>query len=272
MADQRRIDGEHIEPGMEIVATQGDLGETDVSKPRVTKVVRDSRGQVKDVAILGATISPYTIFWQVQGEKEEKRVGPVKQQLQRSALDIAIGVIGGNLVAFFIMVCTAATLYAHHRSIATAADAAMALQPLLGPYAEYLFAVGFIGAGIVAIPALLASTSYAFAGSFGWLAGLSKKPWQSEGFYLILTCGIIVSMIVALLHFDPIQLMFWANVLNGVLAPVLVVYVLIIGNSRKIMRDQKLDWLTNVGIVIAALLMFAAAVLLFYGLLTGQGG
>jgi len=224
------------------------------------------------VALLGATISPYTIFWQMQEEKEEKRAGSLRQQMHESGLDIAIGVIGGNLIAFFIMVCTAATLFAHHRSIATAADAARALEPLLGPFAEYLFAIGFIGAGIVAIPVLLASTSYAVAGTFGWPAGLSKKPWQSEGFYLILTGGAIASMVVALLHFDPIQLMFWANVLNGVLAPILVVYVLVIGNNREVMHNQRLGLPTNIGLGIAAFIMFAAAILLFYGLATGQGG
>lgn len=224
------------------------------------------------VALLGATISPYTIFWQVQEEKEEKRAGPLRRQMHESALDIAIGVIGGNLIAFFIVVSTAATLFAHHQSIATAADAAKALEPLLGPYAEYLFAVGFIGAGVVAIPVLLASTSYAVAGTFGWPAGLSKKPWQSEGFYLILTGGAIVSIIVALLRFDPIQLMFWANVLNGILAPILIVYLLMIGNNRKVMQDQRLGLATNIALVITVLVMSAAAILLFYGLATGQGG
>lgn len=224
------------------------------------------------VALLGATISPYTIFWQVQEEKEEKRAGSMRQQMRGSARDIAIGVIGGNLIAFFIVISTAATLYAHHQSITTAADAAKALEPLLGPYAEYLFAIGFIGAGVVAIPVLLASTSYAVAGTFGWPAGLSKKPWQSEGFYLILTCGIIVSIIMALLRFDPIQLMFWANVLNGVLSPILVVYLLLVGNSRKVMRDQRLGLPANIALVITILVMSAAAILLFIGLATGQGG
>jgi NRAMP (natural resistance-associated macrophage protein)-like metal ion transporter len=224
------------------------------------------------VALLGATISPYTIFWQVQEEKEQKRTGSIHKQMRGSARDIAIGVIGGNLIAFFIVISTAATLFAHHQSITTAADAAKALEPLLGPYAEYLFAIGFIGAGVVAIPVLLASTSYAVAGTFGWPAGLSKKPWQSEGFYLILTCAIIVSSIIALLRFDPIQLMFWANVLNGVLAPVLVVYLLLIGNSRKVMRDQRLGLPTNIALVITVLVMAAASILLFIGLATGQGG
>src|SRR5579863_1564692 len=224
------------------------------------------------VALLGATISPYTMFWQVQGEKEEKRTGSTRKKLRSAALDIAVGVISGNLVAYFIIVCTAATLFTHHQSIATAADAARSLEPLLGPFAKYLFAFGFIGAGLVAIPVLLASTSYAVAGTFGWPAGLSKKPWQNEGFYLILTGAIVVSMVIALLRFDPIRLIFWANVLSGVLSPFLVVYLIVIGNNRKIMQDQRLGLITNIGLVVTALLMFTAAILLFYGLATGRGG
>lgn len=224
------------------------------------------------VALLGATISPYTMFWQVQGEKEEVRAGTTKQKVKGAAVDVAIGVISGNLVSFFIIVCTSATLFAHHQSITTAADAARSLEPLLGPFAKYLFAIGFIGAGLVAIPILLASTSYAVSGTFGWPAGLSKKPWQSEGFYLILSTAMLVSLVIALLRFDPIQLMFWANVLNGVLSPLLVIYLIVVGNNRKIMRNQRMGWLTNTGMVITAIVMFAAAILLFYGLATGQSG
>ena len=224
------------------------------------------------VALLGATISPYNMFWQVQGEKEEQRVGSTKQKLRGAALDAATGVISGNLIAYFIIISTASTLFAHHQSITTAADAARSLEPLLGPFAKYLFAVGLIGAGLVAIPVLLASTSYAVAGTFGWPAGLSKKPWQNEGFYLILTGALAVSLVLALLRLDPIKLIFWANVLSGVLAPFLVVYLIVIGNNRKIMHKQRLGFLTNIGLMVTALVMFAAAFLLFYGLLTGQGG
>jgi len=224
------------------------------------------------VALLGATISPYTMFWQVQGEKEEKRAGSTRQKLREAALDVGSGVISGNLVSYFIIVCTASTLFVHGQSIATAADAARSLEPLLGPFAKYLFAIGFIGAGLVAIPVLLASTSYAVAGSMGWPSGLSKKPWQNEGFYLILSVALGVSLVLALLHFDPIKLIFWANVLSGVLSPFLVVYLLIVGNNRKIMRNQRFSLLTNIGLLVTAVLMFAAATLLFYGLATGQGG
>jgi NRAMP (natural resistance-associated macrophage protein)-like metal ion transporter len=223
------------------------------------------------VALLGATITPYSMVWQMQGEKEQKRPGSTRQQLRAAAIDVASGVIGGNLISYFIIVTTAATLFTHHRSINTAADAASSLQPLLGPFAKYLFAVGLIGAGVIAIPILLASTSYAVAGSFGWPSGLSKKPWQNEGFYLILTFALLVGLIVALLRFSPIQLIFWANVLVGILAPILVVFILSVGNSRKIMGNHRLGLLTNIFLGVTAVVLVAAAVLFFYGLATGQG-
>lgn len=223
------------------------------------------------VALLGATFSPYSIFWQVEGEKEEKRPGSTKQQVRFAALDIGIGVVSGNLVAYFIIVSTAATLFTHHKSINTAADAALALVPILGPFAEYMFAIGLIGAGLVAIPVLLASTSYAVAGTFGWPAGLSRKPWQSEGFYLILTIALLASLVVALAHLDPIKLLFWANVLSGILAPILMVFLLLLSNNRKVMRDQRLSWLTNFWLVLTILVSVVAIGLLFYGLASGQG-
>ena len=224
------------------------------------------------VALLGATVSPYTMYWQAQGEREEKRPGPRKQQFRLAALDILAGTISGNLVAYAIIVCTSATLFTHHKSIQTAADAAVALSPLLGPYAETLFAIGFIGSGLIAIPVLLASTSYGLSGIFGWSASLWKKPWQSEGFYLIMTGALVVSLIVALVGFNPIELMFWANVLQGILSPVLVVFILLVGNNRRIMRSYRLGKFTNLGLIVTALVMSAATILFFVGLLTGQGG
>ena len=224
------------------------------------------------VALLGATISPYTIFWQVQGEKEEKRSGSTKHKFRLAAIDIGVGVISGNLIAYFIIVSTAATLFTKHQQIHTALDAARALEPLVGPYAKYLFALGLIGAGVIAIPVLLASASYGVAGTIGWPSGLSKKPWQNEGFYLILTVGLAVSLLLALIGLDPVHLMFWANVLQGVLSPVLVVLLVVLGNSRGIMGTNKLGLVTNAGLVAAAIVMFGTSALLFYGLATGQGG
>ncbi len=112
--------------------------------------------------------------------------------------------VSGRLVTYFIIISTAAALFSKHQKINTALDAARALEPLLGPFAKYLFAIGLIGAALIAIPVLLASTAYAVSGTVGWPAGLSRKPWQSEGFYLILTAALAVSVVVALLGFDPI--------------------------------------------------------------------
>ena len=129
-----------------------------------------------------------------------------------------------------------------------------------------------IGAGAVAIPVLLASTSYAITGTIGWPAGLSKLPWENEGFYLILTGALLVSLALALLHFNPIELIFWANVLNGLLAPVLVVFIFLMANNRAIMAKHRVGLLTNVWLVLSILALLVAAVLLVYGLLTGQSG
>lgn len=222
------------------------------------------------VALLGATLTPYTMYWQVQGEKEEQRPGSIKQKLRFASLDIAAGAISGNLIAYFIIVATASTVYTHHKTIGSAIDAAQALTPVLGPIGKYLFALGLIGSGLIAIPILLASTSYAVAGTFGWPSGLSKQPWQNEGFYLILSTALIGSMIMALMGIHPIQLIFWANIISGILAPVLVAYLLIIANNRKIMGKYTVSWLTNLWLGLTMLVLVAGVILLCYGLLTGH--
>jgi NRAMP (natural resistance-associated macrophage protein)-like metal ion transporter len=220
------------------------------------------------VALLGATISPYSMFWQAHGEKEQPRAGSLTRQVRGAALDVASGVISGNLVAYFVIVMTAATLFTHHQSINTAADATQALEPLLGPFAKYLFAIGLIGAGFIAIPVLLASTSYAVAGAFGWPSGLSQKLWQCKEFYLILTGTLVIGVVVALLHFNPIQLIFYANVLVGVLAPMLVICVTMVGNNRTIMHNKPLGLVTNLFLVVTVVVLAVADLLFFYGLLT----
>src|SRR5256714_1509017 len=224
------------------------------------------------LALLGATISPYSMYWQMRAEIEEKRPGTMKQQFREASIDVASGTIGGNLVSYFIIITTASTLFVHHQSIQTAADAASSLGPLVGPFAKYLFACGLIGAALIAIPIMSASSAYAVADTFGWPAGLSEHPWQAEGFYIVLTASMLVGMAFALLRIDPIKLSFYANVFTGVPAPVMVIYLMAIGNSRKIMGEHRLGWLTNFFLAVTALVLVAGSVLFFYGLATGQGG
>lgn len=224
------------------------------------------------LALLGATISPYSMYWQMRAEVEEKRTGTMEQQFREASIDVASGTIGGNLVSYFIIITTASTLFVHHQSIQTAADAASALGPLVGPFAKYLFAIGLIGAALIAIPIMSASSAYAVADTFGWRAGLSEQPWQAEGFYIVLTASLLVGMAFALLRVDPIKLSFYANVFTGVLAPIMVIYLMAIGNSRKIMGAYTLGRLTNFFLTLTALVLVAGSVLFFYGLATGQGG
>jgi Mn2+/Fe2+ NRAMP family transporter len=221
------------------------------------------------VALLGATISPYSMVWQAKAETEEKREGSLKQQLRTAKVDVGSGAIAGQLVAYFIIVCTASTLFIHHASINTAADAARSLEPLAGPLARYLFAIGLIGSGLVAIPVLLASTSYAVSSAFGWPGELSKRPWQSEGFYLVLTAAIVVALVITFLRIDPIKLIFWANIVAAIIAPLLVIAILLVGNRRAIMKNQPLSLLNNLGLGLIALILIVGAVMLFYGLFTG---
>lgn len=222
------------------------------------------------VALLGATISPYSMFWQTQGEIEEKRVGPLKQQLRAAKFDVSSGAVAGQIVAYFIIITTSATLFVHNQSIASAADAARALQPLAGPLARYLFAIGLVGSGIVAIPVLLASTSYAVAGAVGWPSGLSKRPWQNEGFYLILTVSMAVGLGIALLGINPIKLIFSANVIAGVMAPFLVIAILLVGNNRTIMKNQRLSLINNMGLALIVIILAVAVLFLVFGLFTGH--
>jgi NRAMP (natural resistance-associated macrophage protein)-like metal ion transporter len=119
------------------------------------------------LALLGATISPYSMYWQMRAEIEEERTGTMKQQFREASIDVASGTIGGNLVSYFIIITTASTLFVHHQSIQTAADTASSLGPLVGPFAKYLFACGLIGAALIAIPIMswgvIISVKYMYA-------------------------------------------------------------------------------------------------------------
>ncbi|QBD82685.1 hypothetical protein EPA93_44650 [Ktedonosporobacter rubrisoli] len=211
------------------------------------------------------------MFWQAKAEIEEVRIGALSQQLRMAKLDVGSGAIAGQAVAYFIIICTASTLFIHHQNIATAADAARALEPLAGPLARILFAIGLIGSGLVAIPVLLASTSYAVSEAIGWPGALSKRPWQSEGFYLVLTVAALLGLALTFLGANPIQLIFWSNIVTAFIAPLLVFAVVLLGNHRVVMKGQRLHAVLNIALWLIILLLVAGTSLLIYQLVTGQG-
>jgi Mn2+/Fe2+ NRAMP family transporter len=195
------------------------------------------------VALLGTTITPYLFFWQASGEVEERR--GVQGMNQRN-IDITIGMIWSNLTAFFIMVSTGTVLYEHHASIKTAADAARALEPFAGRYATDLFAVGIIGAGLLAIPVLAASAAFGVAGLAGWRRGLGRHPQNAPQFYVVIGLAFLVAIELGVSAIDPIKALFYSQVLDGVIAPVLIVLMLLLTSNRKLMGDYVNRLPTNV--------------------------
>jgi Mn2+/Fe2+ NRAMP family transporter len=217
------------------------------------------------VAMLGTTITPYLFFWQSSGEVEEKRG---VQHLTRTNLDITAGMVWSNLTAFFIIVATGAVLYTHHAQVRTAADAARALEPFAGRYAAALFAVGIIGAGLIAIPVLAASAAYGVAGLAKWRRGLGRRARNAPQFYLVIGIAFLVAMQLAISSVDPIKALFYSQVLDGLIAPFLIVLMLLTTSSRKIMGDFVNGPVTNVIGWGAAAVMVAADVALVYQVAT----
>ncbi len=217
------------------------------------------------VALLGTTITPYLFFWQAGGEVEERRG---VQGISRRNVDIIAGMVWSNLTAFFIIVATGAVLYSHHSAIKTAADAARALEPFAGRYATALFAVGIIGAGLLAIPVLAASAGFGVAGLAGWRRGLGRHAQNAPQFYVVIGLAFLVAMELAISAVNPIKALFYSQVLDGIIAPVLVVLMLMLTSSRKLMGDFVNGLPTKVIGWAAAAVMFLADAAVVYQVAT----
>jgi NRAMP (natural resistance-associated macrophage protein)-like metal ion transporter len=226
------------------------------------------------VGVLGTTISPYLFFWQssmmVEEEKDKgrrtvaQRKGATKDEIADTHADVNTGMIYSNLVMFFIIATTAVTLGAHGKhDIATAQDAAEALRPLAGNFAYILFTLGMVGTGLLAIPVLAGSSAYVASEMLSFRTGLGEKPKRAPRFYAILAAGIIVGMILNVMRLDPIRVLFWSAVFNGVAAVPLVFAVVTIASNPKIMGRWKSSpvarawgWLTFTLMTFAAIAMF----------------
>jgi NRAMP (natural resistance-associated macrophage protein)-like metal ion transporter len=202
------------------------------------------------VAIFGTTISPYMFFWQASLEVEERKLRAAadasaaavtrKRLSQRDAarirFDTVAGMLYSNLIGFFIIVATGATLHAHGvTQISTAEQAAEALRPLAGALTFFLFSLGIIGTGLLAVPVLAGSVGYAVAESVGWRGSLEMPVRRAPGFYLILGAATLAGLIAALSQFNPIRMLFWSAVVNGVVAVPLMAAMMLVVGDRKIM-------------------------------------
>ena len=207
------------------------------------------------VGILGTTISPYLFFWQSSSEVEEEvalgrktlaaRKGATTEEIKTMRGDVLSGMIFSNIIAFFIMLTAGAVLFSQGAIINTAADAAMALGPVVGEFSSLLFALGIIGTGMLAIPVLAGSASYALSEAFGWKTGLYRKLRDAHGFYGVITIAVVLGLLINVIGVDPIAMLLFAAVLNGIIAPIILVFILRIGNNKKIMGRWKNDRLSN---------------------------
>ena len=229
------------------------------------------------VAILGTTISPYLFFWQADEEVEEevahhklRRMGAgqpriTPKDISRLRLDTIIGMFFSNLVMFFIIITTGATLFTHGiTKITSASDAALALKPLAGDYAFLLFAVGIIATGLLALPILAGSASYAVSESLGWREGLYQKFKRAHGFYGVITIATLIGLLINFIGIDPIVALYYTAVINGIIAPPLIIMILFIANNKKIMGERTNSPFLNILGVLTAFIMGLSAVILIF--------
>ncbi|MFN4181541.1 MAG: NRAMP family divalent metal transporter, partial [Candidatus Paceibacteria bacterium] len=214
-------------------------------------------------AVLGTTISPYLFFWQtsqeveeeiLHGEKTEKmrRASTTPEMVRDMRVDVWSGAIVSNVVAFFIIATCALTLFPNGVfEITTAADAASAIRPFAGDLAYFLFTVGILGTGLLAIPVLAGSASYAISEAFGWKEGLYHKPKGARAFYGIIALSMVLGILLNFVGLDPIKSLFYSAVLNGIVAPFILFFILKLSDNDKVMGQFKnkpftrfIGWLT----------------------------
>jgi NRAMP (natural resistance-associated macrophage protein)-like metal ion transporter len=226
------------------------------------------------VAILGTTISPYLFFWQASEEVEEEKAagqstlaqrrGATLQELELRNIDVGVGTFFSNVVMFFIILTTAITLNRHGIThIESSRQAAEALRPLAGRFAATLFTVGIIGVGVLAIPTLAGSAAYAFAETLGWRQGLDKKLKQAPAFYALILVSTGVGVGLDFVGINPVKALYWTAVINGLLAPFLLVAILVIASDKKLMQGQPSSRLGWTVVALTTLAMFAAGVAMF---------
>ena len=231
------------------------------------------------VALLGTTISPYLFFWQASQEVEEQisigrrtlrqRQGATTFELKYARWDTVAGMVFSEIVAYFIILTTGATLFvAGKHDVTSATEAAQALRPLAGDASALLFAVGLIGVGVLAVPVLTGSAAYGVSEAFGWRSGLDSKPTRAPQFYLVIVAATLVGMAINFLGINPITALVISAVLNGIVAAPLIVLVMLVSNDRKVLGERTnggllniVGWVTAVVMGVAVLGLIATTIL-----------
>jgi NRAMP (natural resistance-associated macrophage protein)-like metal ion transporter len=226
------------------------------------------------VGILGTTISPYLFFWQAAQEVEEEiavgrttvalREGASPRELRRMRNDVLTGMFLSNLVMYFIILTAGATLHAHGKTtIITAREAAEALRPLAGPGAYWLFSLGLLGAGMLGVPVLAGSCAYAISEAADWVGSLEERPRVAQGFYAVIAVAMALGLGLNYARLNAVKMLFWSAVLNGALAPPLLILVVLLTSRADVMGEHQngplLRWL---GWTCAGVMLIATVIML----------
>lgn len=239
-------------------------------------------------AFFGTTISPYLFFWQASEEVEEE---VIHRQLEKGAIpmildvqphgshrsskiikneissmykDIGFGMIFSNLITFFIIILSSATLFKHGSfNISMVEEVASILKPLAGPYANLLFLTGIIASGILAIPVLAGSAAYAISELFGWKFGFENKLGKAKQFYAVIAVATLLGILIPVFHLHPIQILFYTAIIYGAISPAMILMLIHMANNPKIMGQYISHWPSNILAYILFLLMTTGIVLTF---------
>ncbi|HEY3072323.1 MAG TPA: divalent metal cation transporter, partial [Candidatus Limnocylindrales bacterium] len=222
----------------------------------------------------------YLFFWQASHEVEQEmdigrkklwqRQGASKSELKYALWDTMAGMFFSQIVAYFIMLATGATLFTHGQTnIGSAVDAAQALRPVAGDVSAVLLSIGLIGAGVLAVPILTGSAAYGVSEAFGWKFGLDRPPTAAPQFYGVIVAATLVGMAINFVGINPIDALVITSVINGMLAPPLLVLVMVVSNDRKVMGARTNGRLLNVMGWLTAAVMGAAALALIATTLIG---
>ncbi len=240
----------------------------------------DTKSLALIVAVFGTTISPYLFFWQAAQEVEEMQAvagdkplkdAPAQAQrhLRRIKLDTQVGMAFSNIVAFFIMVTAAATLHRHGMTnIETSAQAAEALRPLGGPAAFFLFALGIVGTGMLAVPVLAAASAYAAAEAFKWKVGLGETLAKAPGFYSVLGVGMALGIGLNFTSLDPIKALIGSAIINGIVAVPIMAVLVVLSSRPDVMGDcvastrvKTMGWIATAAMAVVVVGMFVTSVM-----------
>jgi Mn2+/Fe2+ NRAMP family transporter len=222
----------------------------------VPRVVRDPAYPATVVAILGSLLTPYVLVWQTSSRREHAVTGGESPPQGEPHM----GSFVTTLLAYCVIVAAASVIRLPHPVDMTTRQAAEALRPAAGDYGQFLFALGIIGAGMVALPVLVASMCYGIAEAMGWPAGLSENPWEAKRFYLLISLAVGAGAVLNFLPINPVKALYWSQILAGALTVPILIFILILSNDRRIMRTTNTRWQNFwMGAAIGGLLSAAAA-------------